>query len=153
MLKATRHVGIVVKDMDKMVAFYRDFLELQAEIDFHEKGAFIDTVQNLEGVDLRMVKLALPDGSLIELLCDQGHPLQDLDRRQLCDAGIVHVAFTVEDIEETHQAFTSRGLKTLSDPVTSPDGKARLFFARDPEGNLMELVEMLPSPRTIHLEE
>jgi len=143
MLKATRHVGIVVRDMEKMLDFYRDFLGLAVQIDFREKGAFIDTVQGLEGVDVRMVKLALPDGSLIELLCDDGHPVEELDRRRLCDAGIVHVAFTVEDVEKTHEAFSARGLDTLGAPTTSPDGKARLFFARDPEGNLMELVEML----------
>ena len=143
MVKAMRHVGIVVKDMEKMLAFYRDFLGLVVQIDCREKGAFIDTVQNLEGVDVRMVKLALPDGSLIELLCDDGHPIKALDRRRLCDAGIVHVAFTVQDVEKTYEAFTERQLETLSSPTTSPDGKARLFFTRDPEGNLMELVEML----------
>ena len=143
MLKATRHVGIVVKDMEKMLAFYRDFLGLAVQIDFCEKGAFIDTVQDLDGVNLRMVKLALPDGSLIELLCDEGHPIEAPNRRRMCDPGIVHVAFTVEDVEKTYEAFTAQGLETLSPPTTSPDGKARLFFARDPEGNLMELVEMV----------
>jgi len=143
MLKQTRHVGIVVKDMEKMVAFYRDFLGLATAIDFCAKGRFIESVQALDGVDLRMVKLTLPDGSMIELLNDRGHPLDELPVRRLCDPGIVHVAFTVDDVDKTYQEFTARGLATLSAPVTDPGGTARLFFARDPEGNLMELVEML----------
>ena len=146
MLKAMRHVGIVVKDMDGMLAFYRDVLGLKTQIDFRERGEFIDTVQKLSGVDVWMVKLALPDGSLIELLCDDGHRPGELPKRQLCDPGIGHVAFTVEDVEETHRRFAAEGLETLSSPVTSPDGKARLFFGRDPEGNLLELVEMLERP-------
>ena len=90
-----------------------------------------------------MVKLALPDGSSIELLCDDGHPPGELTERRLCDAGLGHVAFTVEDVDKTYREFVARGLGTLGEPVTSPDAKARLFFGRDPEGNLMELVQML----------
>ena len=145
MLKATRHVGIVVRDLEAMLAFYRDFLRLEVQIDFREKGEFIDTIQALDGVDLRMVKLSLPDGSLIELLCDDGHPPAELSPRRLCDPGLGHVAFTVEDVEEMYREFRTRGFETLSAPVTSPDGKARLFFGRDPEGNLLELVQVFPS--------
>lgn len=143
MLTEMRHVGIVVSDMEKMVSFYRDFLGFSVMLDFSEKGEFIDTVQGLSGVDVRMVKLGLPDGSLVELLADAGHPLAEVPRRRLCDAGIVHLAFTVSDVAEVYRRFREKGLETLSAPVTSPDGKARLFFGRDPEGNLLELVEML----------
>jgi hypothetical protein len=41
------------------------------------------------------------------------------------------------------ETLCSEGCVTLSEPVTAPDGKARLFFARDPEGNLMEIVQVL----------
>jgi len=143
MLTEMRHVGIVVTDMDRMVAFYRDFLGFSVAVDTSEQGEFIDTVQGLSGVNVRMVKLGLPDGSLVELLSDAGHPLDEVPRRSLCDGGIVHVAFTVGDVEDVYKRFCENDLETLSSPVTSPDGKARLFFGRDPEGNLLELVQML----------
>ena len=146
MLRAMRHVGVVVKNLDRMLAFYRDILRLQVLVDFRERGEFIDTVQALKRVDVRMVKLSLPDGLLLELLCDDGHPPGDLPTPRLCDPGVSHVAFTVDDIESAHREFVKRGLETLSEPMTSPDGKARLFFGRDPEGNLLELVEMLAKP-------
>jgi hypothetical protein len=47
---------------------------LEVVEDFREEGAFIDAVQQLEGVRLRMVKLRAPDGSMIELLQDDAHP-------------------------------------------------------------------------------
>jgi len=34
------------------------------------------------------------------------------------------------------------GCEVLGGPVTTPDGKARLFFARDAEGNLLEIVQI-----------
>ena len=143
MIKGMRHVGIVVRDLDAMLAFYRDLLGLEVEVDFRETGEFIDTVQGLAGVNVRMVKLALGDGTLVELLHDEGHPADALLRLRLCDPGLTHFAVTVDDVADVHAKWVEAGLEVASAPVTSPDGKARLFFGRDPEGNLLELVEEL----------
>jgi len=143
MILATRHTGIVVTDMERSLRFWRDVMGLKVAVDFREKGVFIDTVQGLSGVDLRMIKLTAPDGSIIELLQDAAHPTPVAERNRLCDRGIRHVAFTVADIETSWTRLNEAGCEVLSAPVASPDGKVRLFFARDPEGNLMELVQML----------
>lgn len=143
MILATRHTGIVVEDMAKSLCFWRDVMGLKVAVDFREKGPFIDTVQALSGVDLRMVKLAAPDGSMIELLKDDAHTTPAPEPNRLCDVGIRHVAFTVDDIEIAWRKLRAAGCDVLSEPVTAPDGKARLFFARDPEGNLLELVQRL----------
>jgi len=143
MILATRHTGIVVRDIEESLRFWRDVMGLKVEVDFREKGAFIDTVQGLCGVDLRILKLRAPDGSTIELLEDAAHPTRAPEHNRLCERGIRHVAFTVADIEAAWKRLQEAGCDVLSAPVTAPDGKARLFFARDPEGNLMELVQML----------
>jgi catechol 2,3-dioxygenase-like lactoylglutathione lyase family enzyme len=117
---------------------------LKVAVDFREEGEFIDTVQDLTGVKLHMIKLSAPDGSVIELLHDVAHPTESHARDRLCDAGIRHIAFTVADVKESWRALSKHGCQVLSSPTTSPDGKARLFFARDPEGNLIEIVQMLP---------
>ena len=143
MILGTRHTGIVVQDMKKNLKFWRDIMELKVAADFWEEGKFIDTVQNLKGVKLHMIKLTAPDGTMIELLKDENHLTLSPDKNELCDRGIRHIAFTVADVAKSWQAITDNGYETLSSPVTSPDGKAMLFFARDPEGNLLELVEIL----------
>ena len=143
MILETRHTGIVVQDMERNLKFWRDVMGLKVVADFREEGKFIDTVQNLKKVKLHMIKLAAPDGTIIELLKDENHPTPPPERNKMCDRGIRHVAFTVADVEKSWQAITDNGYETLSGPVTSPDGKARLFFSRDPEGNLLELVEIL----------
>ncbi len=143
MILATRHTGIVVRDMEKSLRFWRDVMGLSVAVDFREEGRFIETVQALSGVRLRMVKLRAPDGTMIELLHDEAHPTPPPGANRLCESGIRHVAFTVADVESAWRAMRKEGCEILSEPVTAPDGKARLFFARDPEGNLMELVEML----------
>lgn len=143
MLLGTRHTGIVVQDLERALRFWRDVMGLRVVIDFWETGQFIDTVQGLSGVSLHMIKLAAPDGTLVELLHDVAHPTAPPDRNQLCDLGIRHIAFTVADVAAAWTTLRAEGCTTLSEPVTSPDGKARLFFARDPEGNLLEIVQML----------
>jgi 4-aminobutyrate aminotransferase-like enzyme len=52
----------------------------------------------------------------------------------------------VADVEASWQALRAQGCEVLSAPITSPDAKARLFFVRDPECNLLEIVQMLPPP-------
>jgi glyoxylase I family protein len=143
MLLNTRHTGIVVHDMERMVCFWRDVMGLQVVVDFREKGHFIDTVQGLSGVRLRMIKLRAPDGSMIELLYDEAHPTPPSAHNDLCDRGIRHLAFTVADVEAAWATLRREGCVTLSEPITAPDGRARLFFARDPEGNLLEIVQVV----------
>jgi catechol 2,3-dioxygenase-like lactoylglutathione lyase family enzyme len=76
-------------------------------------------------------------------LKDEAHPTPPPAHNDLCDRGIRHLAFTVANVEAAWETLRREGSITLSDPVTAPDGKARLFFARDPEGNLMEIVQVL----------
>ena len=142
MIIGMRHVGIVVKDIEKCLHFWRDVMGLKVVADFWEEGKFIDTVQNLKNVKLHMIKLAAPDGSMIELLKDSRHEAVPLERNLLCDAGVRHIAFTVEDVENSWEILHKYGCETLSRPIISPDGKAKLFFVKDPEGNLLEMVQI-----------
>ncbi len=142
MILATRHTGIVVADMERQLHFWRDIMGLEVAVDFWEEGEFIDTIQALSGVRLHMIKLAAPDGSVIELLKDEAHPTAPPERNIMCDRGIRHIAFTVADVEESWQTLREADCQLLGEPTTSPDGNARLFFARDPEGNLLEIVQV-----------
>ncbi len=143
MIRATRHTGIVVKDMEKSLHFWRDIMGLRVVGEFREEGEYIDTIQHLTGVKLHMIKLTAPDGTMIELLKDENHPTEPVPSNEMCDHGIRHIAFTVPDVEAAWQALKDAGCELLSKPVTDPGKTSRLFFARDPEGNLMELVEPL----------
>ena len=141
MILGTRHTGIVVSDMERCLQFWRDVMGLTVVADFWAEGEFIDTVQDLTGVRLHMIKLAAPDGTLIELLKDEHHDPGAPRHARLCDGGIARVAGTVADVEGCWQRLRGCACETLSRPVLSPDGGARLFFARDPEGNLLEIVQ------------
>ena len=142
-MKAVRHTGIVVTDMERSLEFYRDLLGLTPVLDFEEQGEYIDTVCNMSGLRLRMVKLLADDGGMVELLHYISHPMSRIKDNKLCEIGPTHMAFTVDSIDQTYARLSGAGVKFNSTPTVSPDGKAKLAFCQDPDGTYLELVEEL----------
>lgn len=138
-VRAVRHTGIVVSEMEASLRFYRDLLGLEVRIDQVEEGAFIEALLARPGTRVRTVKLAAPEGpTLVELLefeRPEGAP-PPLDR-----VGPTHAALTVDDLDGLHRRLSAAGGRFLSDPLVSADGAARVAFCRDPDGTLLELVE------------
>ena len=142
-VKAIRHTGIVVKDMEAMAHFYRDVLGMKEVRNFTEEGDYIDAILGLKAVKLWMIKLIAEDNSMIELLKYETHPKELNLNRKLNEPGCNHVAFTVEDIDETYRGLRKRGVSFTCSPYLSPDGYAKVTFCQDPEGSFIELVQVL----------
>ncbi len=142
-MKTIRHTGIVVKDLKKMLHFYVDLLGLEVIKKMNESGSYIDTITALKKVKVTTVKMKADDGGLIELLYFTSHPKQLCMRKNLCDVGISHIAFTVENVDTVYRELAKCGIRFNSLPQVSPDGDAKVVFLRDPEGNLIEMVEVL----------
>jgi len=141
MLKNIRHTGIVVENLDVCLSFYQQLgFEIVKQAD--ERGVFIENVLGLDNVEVKTVKLADSRGCMVELLhftSPQSRPVT----RRIFDTGISHMAFTVDDIDSEYNQLSSIGIEFLSTPQVSPDGGAKVAFCRDPEGNILELVEEL----------
>lgn len=142
-MKNIRHTGIVISNLEKSLHFYRDILGLKVQRDMLEEGGFIDSIFNLKNVKVRTIKMLADDGNLVELLWYKSHPRDLNGPREICATGISHIAFTVEDIDYEYKRLKEKGVKFYSSPQISPDNKAKVTFCRDPEGNLIELVEEL----------
>ena len=142
-MKAIRHTGIVVSNMERSLEFYRELLGLKVVKDFKEEGEYINKISGLSGVKLWMIKLAADDGTMVELLKYMSHPQKTPDNPQICDIGCSHVAFTVDDIDEEYNLLSEKGVKFNCPPLVSSDGYAKVAFCRDPDGVFIELVEVL----------
>lgn len=138
-----RHSGIVVADLTRSLRFYRDLLGFKPWREAVESGPLIDAVVGIKGAKLRWVKLKGPDGKgLIELLQYLSHPRKPR-RFKSNDIGPSHIAVTVRDVDALCREFRRRGLKVNADPVVSPDGGAKVAYAHDPDGAIVEIVEEL----------
>ena len=142
MIKAIRHTGIVVSDLDKSLHFYRDLLGFEIVKDKLESGNYIDSVLSLKNASVRTIKMKAPDGNLIELLYFKSHPKKPKNM-EIYRIGTSHVAFTVIDLEKCYEILLNSGVKFNAQPQLSPDGYAKVTFCHDPDGTLIELVQVL----------
>jgi len=143
MILNVRHTGIVVRDLEIMAKFYRELGFIDDNRDT-ETGIFIDQVTGLKKVKLEWIKMKSPDGFLLELLQYHSHPIKkdisDADSNQL---GCSHIAFTVKDITNTCIHIKQAGGSVVNQPAISSNGKVKVAYCHDPEGVLLELVEVL----------
>ena len=142
MIKDIRHTGIVVTNLEASLHFYRDLLGFQIAKQMEEAGDYIDNISSLRDVKVTTVKMTSPSGQMIELLKYLSHP-REQKSREICDIGIAHIAFTVEDLNSEHARLEGEGVPFNAPPQLSPDGYAKVTFCRAPEGTLIELVEVL----------
>ncbi|MFC1438642.1 VOC family protein [Streptacidiphilus sp. N1-10] len=124
----TGHVGINVTDLDRSVAFYRDVLGL------HVLGGSAPGT----APERRVAQLG-KDGTLVLTIWQQAAGAHQRDQ-----AGLHHLAFevdTVEEVREAEWALKERGATFQYDGVV-PHGEGRdsggVFFS-DPDGTRLEV--------------
>jgi len=142
MIKDIRHTGIVVKDLESSLYFFCDLLGFQITKQMEESGDYIDNISSLRDVKVTTVKMTSSSGQMIELLKYHSHP-REQKLREICDIGITHIAFTVEDLNSEYDRLKGKGVPFNAPPQLSLDGYAKVTFCRAPEGTLIELVQVL----------
>jgi catechol 2,3-dioxygenase-like lactoylglutathione lyase family enzyme len=130
-----RHVGIVVEDMDRMSSFYQNTFNLEVMYDEVEE---LEHIAGFDKVKGHIQKLGTNGITIIELLKWDVTDKESISS-DIFDYGISHFALTVDDVEET----CKKSHLIIYEPKKSPDGKVKLAFCHDPEGNVLELVELL----------
>ena len=143
MIKGFNHSGFVVRDLEKMVSFYRDDLGLEIEKEIDSKAPESGNHTGIPGSHRTLVFVGKGGGHALELVyyiypeSENGH----LDRAQL---GASHVCFDVEDIQGLDKDLTSKGIKFVTPPIMSvtPDGIEKgICYCQDPEGNWLEFIQ------------
>lgn len=143
MITQIRHTGLVVADLDRALSFWCELLGFRIAKSMEESGPHIDAMMGLQDVRVTTVKLAAPDGNLIELLHFDSHPDQPAWSGTPYSTGFTHVALTVDDLDAVCQKLAAAGVTFNAPPQHSPDGYAKVTYCRGPEGILLELVEVL----------
>ena len=144
-MKAIRHFGIVVSDLDRALGFYEGLLCLKVSKRMEESGEYLSRITGLANARATTVKLTADDGNLVELLLFQSHPRMPSAGREMCGIGASHVAFTVDNVEDVFRRLSKAGIAFHAPPQVSPDGYAKVTFCKDPDGTLIELVQVLQS--------
>jgi len=139
------HVAVGVRDMDPMLAFYRDVIGLEVRFDDTEQFGGVEgqPVVRRRGVYLRWSD----DPHAPFLVLDQQltRPISG-EPKVLYQTGIHHFGFWVDDVDAIASRARAGGHEVIygpSDADTSayaepPGGTIRLLLLRDPEGNIVQ---------------
>lgn len=137
------HVGIVVSDLDLMIEFLATGLGLNLRHRFRRSGEFPESVTGAIGADIEIAILGSESQpQVIELLRYHSHPSEAAERSST-DPHTNHIMYLVDDGDEVHAAIIRAGGEPFTKPIRSPDGAKTCFYARDPEGGIFEVIQVL----------
>ena len=140
------HASITTADLDRLSAFYRGQLgfETVLETQWGAGNAAADAIFGFTDTAVRMVMLRTSN-AFLELF-QFAHPAgktRDSDR-PVCNQGITHICVAVTNIDLDYARLTAAGMRFNSPPQDVP-GVCRAAYGRDPDGNIVELIEPDPS--------
>lgn len=137
------HVGIVVGDLAAATEFFLE-LGLERQGGGTVGGDWVGRVIGLEDVEVEMAMLRTPDGhARLELIEFHSPPIEPGDRQAPANAaGIRHLTFAVEDIDDTLVRLQARGAEPVGE-LERYENSFRLCYIRGPEGIIIELAEEL----------
>lgn len=118
-MKGIRHIALRVRDIERSVEFYTQFLGMTVEW----------------RPDVRNVYLTSGADNLA---------LHQVDSEEIgdCPGPLDHLGLLVsrpEEVDEWAQRLQERGLQLVQQPKTHRDGARSIYF-RDPDGNLIQLL-------------
>ena len=136
-----RHTGIVVVDLRKQLEFYKDLLGLEVYYSHVEKGVFLNKILGESGHRPLIYKLGSGGKNIVELL--YFYDAKKTKSKKLINTGLTHFALTVKKLDDLYLLLMNKGVKFTHAPEISPDGRHKVAFCRDFDGNFIELVEVI----------
>jgi catechol 2,3-dioxygenase-like lactoylglutathione lyase family enzyme len=127
------HVGLSVADLDAQRRFYGNALGL-VELEEHFE---------MPEAQIRSAILRSASGLKIELIERGGAAPQEFTD-PFDGAGVqgyFHWALRVDDVEEVFASVLAAGATEVSAPADAVRPGARFAYVKDPEGNLLELIQ------------
>jgi len=139
------HTNLIARDWKRLVQFYCDVFGCEPKgPERNLSGTWLDRVTALRNAHLEGVHLRLPgfgdDGPTLEIFSYDRLMETQLPATNQC--GFAHIAFAVDDVDEALLAVTAAGGSAVGDIATAEVngvGVIRMVYARDPEGNIVEL--------------
>jgi len=138
------HVGMTVRDMDTMVAFYRENFGFEVINSATLKHRFFQEAPEMYNVSEETIcpfaLLQQPGGGvMLELF--QFIPQQDRIEVPWARPGIHHFAIATEHFDELYEKLKANGIQFCMNVSTYRSDKGKWVFFRDPEENLVEVFE------------
>ena len=135
MIKKVHHVGVVVRDMQRALRFYRDTL-----------GLPVHKAQTIEDQGVKAALLTLGDSEieLLEPIVEDNGIARYLQSR---GEGLHHVCFQVDDVQRDLDALKARQVELIDqEPRDGIAGRICFLHPRAMHGTLVELCQPVDEP-------
>lgn len=152
MINGIHHVAISTPDIERMKSFYVEQLglELVGEVAWPQGTELSDTILELESSSANLTMLRAGNAYLELFQYHTPPPAVQSANRPVCDHGITHVCFDVTDVDGEYARLKAVGMRFHSEPQWVGEG-VRTVYGRDPDGNVVELQEVLQKENPIAL--
>lgn len=139
------HTNLIASDWKKLARFYIDVFGCKVkppERDLH--GDWLERLTSLPDAHIRGIHLLLPgydeNGPTLEIF-EFGEIIKT-GKGNINSEGYGHIAFAVDDVEVCFELVKKHGGSSLGETVRSEIegvGMLHVVYARDPEGNIVEI--------------
>lgn len=150
------NAAIFVKDMDKSLVFYTEYMGLMSRSDSEiTAGKSKDTLGIDQEIDTRIVYLSPkpeftePDSfagglALIEVKNDAAHEFNRMMDSIKAVHGETAMVYRVQNINRIYKSLVDNGVPIVTPLSPSGSGRSMSFSAFDPNGIRVEMYEMIP---------
>jgi catechol 2,3-dioxygenase-like lactoylglutathione lyase family enzyme len=152
MIQAIHHTAISTPNLERAIAFYRDLFgfEVVQEFAWPRGSEQADRILGVEDTEASAAMLRRGN-SMIEIFqFSSPRPKPGDPRRPVCNHGITHICFAVKNIQEEFERLQERGMSFHCPPQGNGSGLAATY-GRDPDGNVIELLEASDPRHPFHL--
>ena len=140
-IRSFSHVGLTVSNFEAAVKWYYDMFSFRL---IDEQVLDVEQVNNLyalyrlRNAKVRLGFLRAPKGGVVEIF----EFTPSIPSQHVCwnTPGPTHITFDVKNIEKWYQHLKLKGVYFFSKPQKT--GKVDWVFLKDPDGNLIELIDL-----------
>lgn len=142
MIRGIHHTAISTADLERSVRFYRDLLGFeQIFASGWERGAeTADKITGLRDSSAKLVMLKAGNACIELFEYSSPQPRAGDPNRPACDHGITHLCLDVSDIQAEYERLQAAGMLFHCPPQNM--GGVSATYGRDPDGNIVELLEV-----------
>jgi catechol 2,3-dioxygenase-like lactoylglutathione lyase family enzyme len=151
MIRGIHHTAISTADLERSVRFYRDLLGFEQILtsEWNRGAKTADKITGLQDSAARLVMLKAGNACIEIFQYSSPHARPGDPQRPACDHGITHLCLDVRDIEAEYERLKAAGMVFHCPPQNM--GGVSATYGRDPDGNIVELLEVKDSANPIAL--
>jgi lactoylglutathione lyase len=124
-IKKIEHVGVMVKNLENSIAFYRDVIGME------HRG----TLDHTNGV-IRLAFMGFADSKETEIELIEGY-----NAGLPTEGKVHHLAFTVDGLETEIERLRALNVTFIDQEITTLPNGSRYMFFEGPDGEWIELFE------------